>query len=148
MKQTIERRIRTFTLLLAAALFGLRAAAGQPEKPFKGVFFCKEANISLTLDAYEESLEAPSLSFLGKTKGFLSGAGVYGIWIVTDCTAKGNTATIRLSNDTGADAQTVRLTLQNDSTYRYKAVGGNAVRRAQGRKLVKIADEMAFRRIR
>lgn len=131
-------------------MFALLPAGGQlaaqtADRPFKGRFYNEENRIYLTLDLYEATLDAPGLSFLGKMNGFMNG-NIYGIWLLTSCQVEGKTAMLRLSDDQGSDAQTVRLTAQSDSILIYKAVGGNNIRKVEKRKLVKIPSEMTFRR--
>lgn len=142
----MPRVLSIIVALLAFALSGV--SQERVQKPFKGTFFCEKAHITLELDLYEESVEAPGLGFLGKMHGCMFGRGVYGTWLVTSATIDGSTATIRMSNDTGADAQTILFRQQTDSLFTYKASGGNNVRKAQGRKLVKIEEDLIFRRIR
>lgn len=131
--------------LLLLVLAAVPGAAQQPDKPFKGHFRNAENGIELHLDLYEESLQAPGLSFLGKMHGYLNGR-IYGIWLLVSHEIKGNTATLRFSNDQGADSQTVQLTAENDSTFTYTAVKGNNIRRVENRKLVKIPATLVFRR--
>lgn len=139
-------------VLIAVALFAATLkSAGQDEassQPFKGSYFCEDTKISLELDLYEESIEAPNMSFLGKLHGYMSGRGVYGVWMVTDCEIDGTTATIRLSNDVGSDSQTIIFKQLSDSIFSYKATGGNSVRKAIGRKLVKVEENMTFKRVK
>ena len=129
-----------FCSLLAIGAFA------QMQQPFKGRFVCDAKRITIQLDLYETSLTAPGLDFLGKVNGYMFGGGVYGVWLLTDFSIKDNTATLRMSNDTGSDSQTVEFKMQSDSLFHYKAVGGNNVKKAQGRRLVKIEPEMDFRR--
>jgi len=134
------------TLLIFFCCIPPQAVRGQDLLPFKGTYVCDEAKVLLNLDAYAESIEVPNMRFLGKLNGYLSGRGVYGVWLVTSCTVKDNVAEIRLSNDTGADAQTIHFIAESDSLYTYKAIGGNDIRKAVGRKLVRIPSELHFRR--
>ncbi len=138
----MKRKLKIFPLLFAL----LFAASALAQQPFKGRFFCDDTKITLTLDLYQESLEAPGLGFLGKVHGYMSGRGVYGTWLVNSFKINAQTATLRLSNDIGSDSQTVVLTLQGDSLMTYETREGNHIRKAQGRKLVKVADRMTFRR--
>ena len=138
-------KIRFVFFLVLLTLAMARMTAQTAGQPFKGRFYNAENRVYLTLDLYEATLEAPGLSFLGKLNGFMNG-NIYGIWLLTKYDVKGNTATLRFSNDQGSDAQTIRLTALSDSLILYKAVGGNDVRRVENRKLVKIPSEMEFRR--
>ncbi len=154
MKIMNKRRIsrgrvgRGFALLLACVIGFSTPAAAQSEKPlpFKGIYENAENRVIIRLNLYEPTLTAPNLDFLGKMNGYMHGSGIYGIWLLTDFDIKGKTATLRFSNDSGADSQTIEFTQLNDSTFRYKAVGGNDVKKASGRKLVKIVSEMEFRK--
>ena len=73
---------------------------------------------------------------------------LYGTWFVLDHSIKDNRATLRMTNDIGSDAQDIYFTMQNDSTFTYKAVGGNEVKKAVKHKLYKIVSEMTFVRIK
>ena len=42
------------------------------QRPFEGHFFCKETGVNLYLNLYEETLEAPGFSFLGKMNGYMN----------------------------------------------------------------------------
>lgn len=97
--------MKTFTLLLTATFFIIytSAAIAQPEqKPFKGTYVNDEHQFSLTLNLYENDLEAPGFSFLGKMGGYLHGRGIYGTWFLTEHHIKGKKATLRMSNDSVA----------------------------------------------
>lgn len=82
---------------------------------------------------------------MGKMHGYMKD-GIYGTWMITKCSIKDNKATIRFSNDIGSDSQDIEFTQKSDSLYTYHAVGGNCIRRAVGRKLVKITGDMVFQR--
>lgn len=135
---------RLLTLWLLGASLMTSAWA---QRAFEGHFFCKETGVNMYLNLYEEKLEAPGFSFLGKMHGYMKD-GIYGTWMVTKCSVKKNTAHIRFSNDIGSDAQDIEFTLNNDSTYTYRAIGNNAIRRAVGRKLVKVTGDMLFKRVK
>ena len=116
------------------------------EAPFKGHFTNSEHGFNLYIDLYEASLSAPGFSFLGKMHGYLNGR-IYGTWLLVSHHIEGNKATLRYSNDQGADSQTVEICMLNDSTLSYKAVGTNNIRRVQGRKLGKTASEFTMVRV-
>ncbi len=132
---------KLFALLLCLVSLPICA-----QRPFEGHFVCKDVGVSLHLNLYEENMDVPNFSFLGKTHGYMDGKGLYGTWILTRCSVKKNTATLRFSNDIGSDSQDVSLTLNADSTYSFHAINGNALRKAEGRKLVKITGDMTFNR--
>ena len=132
--------MKIFISSLFSALFALTVHA---QRPFEGHFFSKELGVNMYLNLYEENITVPGFSFLGTMHGYMRD-GIYGTWMITKCSIKGNKAKIRFSNDIGSDSQDVEFTQLSDSTYRYHATGGNAVKRAVGHKLVKITDEMTF----
>lgn len=138
--------MRTLALLLAF-VFGLTASAQDSTavRPFEGNFHCDETGVNIHLNLYEENLTVPNFEFLGKMHGYMDG-NIYGTWMLITHKIEGNKATLRFSNDIGSDTQNIEFTLNPDSTYTYKAVGGNDIKRAVKRKLVKVTGDMLFRR--
>lgn len=132
-------------LLLAAGLLAATGAAQHLEQPFKGTFYDEQEKIRLCLDLYQPTLQAPGMSFLGKLHGYMQG-NIYGVWLITSFKIKKQTATLRLSDDLGADSQSIKLTLEGDSLLHYEAIDGNHIRRVEKRKLVKIPDRLTFKR--
>ena len=140
------KRLLALCALSTLCLAALRAQQPATTSPFKGTFVNKEFRINLVIDADSASITIPGLSFLGPTNGYMGG-NIYGIWMVTSCEVKGSTATFRLSNDQGADSQTIQLTpTPPGACLHYEAQGGNEVKRVQGRKLVKIPGKLNFKR--
>lgn len=138
------KKLLLLFLFLLALPVGMRAQ--QTLRPFEGTFISKEPEVELHLNLYEETVEVPGSEFLGKMYGYMSGRGIYGTWMLLSQKVKGNKATLRFSNDIGSDVQNAELVLQPDSTYTFSTTGTNALRRAQGRKLVKVTGNMLFRR--
>jgi hypothetical protein len=148
--RTAARAARWLAIFFAASLAAPLAAqstAGTAKtaaaQPFKGHFVCKEHGVHLHLNLYEADLTAPGFSFLGKLNGYMDG-NIYGTWMLTRHEVKDGKARLRFANDIGSDTQDAELTLTSDSTFHYRAIGGNAVRRAVGRKLVKTEGSMDF----
>ena len=111
-------------------------------QPWKLRLHCPEEKIDLRLDLYEESIEVPGLEAFGPMNGYLDG-NIYGVWYVVGFDIKDDkNATITIANDLGSEDQKLTLTQNADSTYQLKFLGYNAVKRAQGKKLVKIPSEM------
>lgn len=135
---------RFITTLLLLTATGIHTQA-QSDRPFKGHLYNADNRISLHLDLYDESLEAPGLSFLGKMHGYMCG-NIYGTWMLVSHKIDGNKARLRFSNDQGSDSQTIVLTATSDSTFTYEAIDGNNIRKAVGRKLVKIPAILDFKR--
>ena len=112
------------------------------ENPWKLQLHCPEEKIDLRLDLYEESIEVPGLEAFGPMNGYLDG-NIYGVWYVVGFDIKDDKhATVTIANDLGSEDQKLTLTQTSDSTYQLKFLGYNAVKRAQGKKLVKIPSEM------
>ena len=99
----------------------------------------------LHLNLYEENLFVPGSEFLGNVHGYMH-QGIYGTWMLIKHEIKGNKALLRFSNDIGSDSQNIEFEQVSDSVYHLRTVNGNALRKAVGRKLVKVPDEMDFRR--
>jgi len=112
------------------------------QRPWKLLLHCPEEKIDLRLDLYEESIEVPGMEAFGPMNGYLGG-NIYGVWYVVGFDIKDDRqATITIANDLGSEDQKLTLTQTSDSTYQLKFLGYNAVKRAQGKKLVKIPSEL------
>lgn len=111
-------------------------------QPWKLQLHCPEEKIDLHLDLYEESIEVPGMEAFGPMNGYMDG-NIYGVWYVVGFDIKDDkNASITIANDLGSEDQKLTLTQNSDSTYQLKFLGYNAVKRAQGKKLVKIPSEM------
>lgn len=139
------KRLIAIGLTMSALFFSATTKAAEPEEKFKGTFVNKEYRINLVIDLSAETVEVPGLSFLGKTHGYMGG-NIYGVWMITSRKLKGNEATIRISNDQGADSQTVRLTPTAEGGLDYEVIGENEVKHIEGRKLVKVPSKLHFDR--
>ena len=103
--------------------------------------------VTLTIDLHEESIEVPGMEMFGPMNGYLGG-NIYGVWAVTSFKIKKDKAILRLSNDLGSETQEAELTQTSDSTYTLKLLGSTVVKRAEGRKLVKITSTLKMIRNR
>lgn len=119
---------------------------GETKPSFNGTFYSQEADLYIHLDLDKESLEVPTMEFLGPMHGYMNG-GIYGVWMLVKHEFKGDKLLLRFSNDIGADSQTIELTSLGEGEYRYRAVGENLVRKVVGRKLVKIVDTMIMKKV-
>lgn len=119
---------------------------------FNGEFESEQTGLRLHLNLDEEVIDIPGMSFLGATNGYLDGKTnnhVYGIWMLLkfELNEDGDKVKLRFSNDIGSDSQDVLLTLIDDNTLKYEAIGGNSIRKVEGgRKLVKIPSSMILKR--
>lgn len=143
---------RILSLLLVCLVLCLAQVQAQSHKPttedhpFAGHFFCKDTGTHIYLNLYEATLTAPGFSFLGQMNGYMNGD-IYGTWMLISHKVKGKKALLRFSNDIGADSQNIEFTQTSDSTFTYRAVDGNAIRKAVGRKLVKVTPDMTFQKM-
>lgn len=112
---------------------------------WNGTYYNEEHRVTLRLHLDEATLEAPGYAFLGKVRGYMHG-GIYNTWLLTDFSERRGVLTLRMSNDSGSDVQQIELEQLSDSLFSYRAVGGNEVRRAVGRKLVKIPSTFTLTR--
>ena len=86
------------------------------------------------------------MDMFGPMNGYLGG-NIYGVWSVTSFKIQDDkVATLRLSNDLGSETQKATLTQQSDSLYILRFDGLNVVKRAIGKKLVKIPSEFKMRK--
>ena len=134
-------KLHTKRSVTFAAMLGIFTVAlgGQP---WKLRLYQPEEKVDLHLDLYEESISVPGLEDFGPMNGYLGG-NIYGVWYVVGFDIKDDQhATVTIANDLGSEDQKLSLTQTSDSTYQLKFLGYNAVKRAQGKKLVKIPGEM------
>jgi hypothetical protein len=130
--------------IIFIAFFSLSALL-RAEGPWKIHLHCPEEKIDLRLDLYEESIDVPGLEAFGPMNGYLDG-NIYGVWYVVGFDIKDDKhATVIIANDLGSEDQKLTLAQTSDSTYQLKFLGYNAVKRAQGKKLVKIPSEMKMK---
>ena len=115
-------------MFLVLCVFSIATMAQQA---FKGSLSCKEENLHLTIDLYEESINVPGMEMFGPMHGYLK---------IVNAT----TALIRLSNDQGSETQEVKLT-KNDDQYIFEQVDGVCIKKVEGRKLVKIPKKLIFK---
>ena len=115
--------------------------------PWKLSLTDPKEKVTLTIDLHEESIEVPGMEMFGPMNGYLGG-NIYGVWAVTSFKIKKDKATLRLSNDLGSETQEAELTQTSDSTYTLKLLGSTVVKRAEGRKLVKITSTLKMIRNR
>jgi len=121
------------------------ASVLQAQGPWKFKLHCPEEDIRLHIDLYEESINVPGMEMFGPMNGYLGG-NIYGVWTVTSFKIQDEkTAMLKLSNDLGSETQKVTLTQQSDSIYLLHFDGTNVVKRAMGRKLVKIPSEFKMK---
>ena len=122
--------LTVLVLLLACACL----ASAEPEK------------INLIIDLYDESIEVPGMQMFGPMNGYLNG-NIYGVWYVTGFDIKDDkNVTIKVANDLGSENQKISLTQTSDSTWTMKFEGQQVVKRAVGKKLVKIPRELVMKK--
>ncbi|MBR4187630.1 MAG: hypothetical protein IKO60_04380 [Bacteroidaceae bacterium] len=130
---------------LAVALAIATASIGQ--RPWKVNLQQPEEGINLRLDLYEESIEVPGMEAFGPMNGYMDG-NIYGVWYVVSFDIKDDShANVTIANDLGSEDQKLTLTQTSDSTYQLRFLGYNAVKRAQGKKLVKIPTEFVMKKV-
>ncbi len=117
------------------------------DHPFRGTFIEKDLGIRLVIDLYEESIDVPDMEMFGPLNGYACGSGLYRIWYVSKVVScEEQNAVIHLSNDLGSETQTIELTLQGDTALHFRQKGGGVMKKAVGKKLVKIQSEMTMKR--
>ena len=133
---------KIFFSLLASLCF---VSSMHAEGPWKFKLLCPEEDIHLQIDLYEETIKVPGMEMFGPQNGYLGG-NVYGVWTVTSFKIQDDkVATLKISNDLGSETQKLILTQQSDSIYTLRFEGTNVVKRAVGRKLVKIPTELKMK---
>ncbi|MBR7027824.1 MAG: hypothetical protein IKI05_00230 [Bacteroidaceae bacterium] len=114
----------------------------------RGHWICREQGLHLYLDLGEESLLVPRYEFFGPVNGYMNGK-VSDTWFLTTFKPlQHGVWTMRFSNDSGADTQEARLTINADGALAYKCVGTNYLRRSVRRKWEYLPTEMLFERVK
>lgn len=109
---------------------------------------CPTEKINLKIDLYKESIPVPTMEDFGPMNGYMDG-NIYGVWTVTSFDIKDDkTAILNLSNDLGSETQPTLLTQLTDTTWSLKLLGRPVMKRAVGRKLVKIPTELIMKQAR
>ena len=130
-------------LSLIVFLFGISVM--QAQGPWKLNLYSADEDVRLNINLYEETIPVPGMEMFGPQNGYLGG-NIYCVWTVTSFKIHDDkTATLKLSNDLGSETQKVTLTQQSDSIYLLRFDGTNVVKRAVGRKLVKIPSEFRMK---
>ncbi len=133
---------RFYTIVLCLAFCTIVGAQG----PWKFRMVCAENEITLAVDLYEESIDVPGMSMFGPMNGYISGKGVWGVWMVTSYKILSDKkAELHLSNDQGSETQPVRLTLNDDGSCLFEEFSGSAIKKVENNKLVKVPSKMVFK---
>lgn len=136
--QMIKINVTSFMLFLCMAT----NAGG----PWKMDLTCPDEKINLIIDLYDESIEVPGMEMFGPMNGYLNG-NIYGVWYVTGFDIKDDkNVTIKVANDLGSENQKISLSQTSDSTWTMKFEGQQVVKRAVGKKLVKIPRELVMKK--
>ena len=112
---------------------------------WKGEFYNADEDVRLRIDLYEASITAPNYDFLGKLNGYLTGS-LYDAWFLTTFEIKGDVATCKFSNDLGSETQTICFSFDDNGNLIYETKGGNAIRRNEHGKWVKLPSKLLFKR--
>ena len=140
-------KLNTSKLATTAVMFFI-ATVCLGQQPWKLQLTSPEEKVNLKLDLYEESIEVPGFESFGPMNGYMDG-NIYGVWYVVGFDIKSDKqAVITIANELGSEDQKLTLTQNSDSTYQLKFLGYNAVKRAQGKKLVKIPSELKMEKKR
>jgi hypothetical protein len=116
-------------------------------EPFKGRFTSKDLNLKLEINLYDESVEVPGMEMFGPLNGYIAGEGLYRTWYISKIRQiEGQKAIVHFSNDLGSETQPVELTLINDSILHFREIEGSVMKKAVGKKLVKITSNFEMKR--
>ncbi len=119
-------------------------ANAKSKSVFSGLLYNKETKITFRINLDTPAVKVPGLPFLGGTNGYMSSGILYGTWIITDFKVGKDNARIRLTNDFGADTQTLIITQIKADTFSVELQQPIVMRRVVKRKLVKINPQYIF----
>lgn len=116
-------------------------------EPFQGRFVSKDLGLKLEFNLYDESVEVPGMEMFGPLNGYIAGEGLYRTWYISKIRQiEGQKAIVHFSNDLGSETQPVELTLVNDSILHFREIEGSVMKKAVGKKLVKITSSFEMKR--
>ena len=132
-----------FACILFCSLAAVSATA-QKKSVFQGLFYNYETKMAIHLDLDSESVKVPGLAFLGGTNGYMDGGIIYGTWFITEFKKKDSAATLRLTNDFGADTQVLTITHLKSDTFSVELQQPVVIKKVVKNKLVKIGAKYMF----
>lgn len=136
--------MKRLLILFAITIAAFASTDAQNQSLFKGLFYNTETKMQLHLDLDSETVKVPGLPFLGGTNGYMSGGIIYGTWFITDFKKDKNSATIRLTNDFGADTQVLNITHIKADTFNIELQQPVVIKKVVKNKLVKIGSKYTF----
>lgn len=125
--------------------FLITFAKAQMIRPYEGIFYNKEWNVSLTINLYDTVLVVPNYKFLGKMNGYYQGD-IHECWFITNYKINEKNAIVHFSNEMGSEDQEIMLTPQDSTHLIYEVVGNDAIRKVVHNKWVKLPLKMTFER--
>ena len=131
-------------LAVLLSLFMVFCTNAQKLSVFSGLLYNNDTMMAIHLNLDSANVKVPGLPFLGGTNGYMSNGILYGTWIVTDFKVDKNNATIRLTNDFGADTQKLLISHIKADTFSVELQQPIAMRRVVKGKLVKINPKYIF----
>ena len=135
--------MKKFWTIFLFSLLSLTGWGQNAKNPYNGHYYNEKIKMNIYLDLDSASIVVPGLEFFGATNGYMRG-GINGLWLLVKHEEKDGGYLLRFSNDQGGDSQDIFFKMNADGTYHYEARGGNEVKRAVGRKLVKIEPVLTF----
>ncbi len=132
-------------LIACIALLAMCTCANaQNKSAFAGLLYNEETKMAIHINLDTPVVKVPGLTFLGGTNGYMSNGILYGTWIITDFKAGKNNASIRLTNDFGADTQKLTITRIKADTFSVELQQPVVMRRVVKGKLAKINPKYIF----
>lgn len=117
---------------------------------YNGHFYCESIQTDLFVNPFETNIIVPGYEFIGQTHGYLRGSDqklFYGVWFIISVEKDHRAIKLRITNDTGADSQTVRLYRDENAEFHLSTLSHNHFTRVVGRKLQKLPSHFVFKRL-
>lgn len=136
-------RIATlFTLLLIP----LALTAQEARRPFQATLYNEEYQLRLPINFYDEDVTIPGQELFGQMAGYLCKDGTTYCWLVVKADVQGDKAQLVVSNDYGSEDFTAELTVQGDTLYTLRHLGGSTLKVPNKGKWLKLPKTLEFRR--
>lgn len=124
------RRVVPVSAFLSLCLL----AAGQTSmRPFHAHLYNEELQVSMHINFYEQDVTIPGQELFGPMAGYLSKEGTSYCWLVVTAGIDGKDggsrrATLVMSNDYGSEDFTAELTVEGDTAYVLRHLGGSVLK--------------------
>jgi len=139
----MKRKILT---ILTLSLFFLTAMGQEAKRPFHASLYNQELQLRMPINLYEEDITIPGQELFGQMAGYLCKDGTTYCWLIVKADVEGDKARLVMSNDYGSEDLEAELTIQGDTLYVLRQLGGSSMKVPNKGKWQRLPKTMEFKR--